>query len=90
MERDAYLEGDHDDEGLGRPSAPPTAREADEETSWRPLLTAVAGIVLTLAFLLVGLVPAWAVISAMFVVAVVIGAAAATVWGVLRLRRPTH
>ncbi|MBI2322019.1 MAG: hypothetical protein HYU88_07985 [Chloroflexi bacterium] len=90
MERGDSFENDHDDEGLGGRRTAPRAPEADDETSWGPLLTAVAGIALTLGVLLLGLAPAWAVIATVVVVAVVIAAAAATVWGVLRLRRPTH
>lgn len=86
MGQDAQTWRDTEDEGVGSPRATKSAVEAgDDGASWSPLLVAIGGVVLTLAILIVGLVPTWAVLSTVAVV-LAAGAALAGMWWLLRPR----
>jgi adenine/guanine phosphoribosyltransferase-like PRPP-binding protein len=90
MERDADLRHEGDEGTSALPRAPESAPDAEAEANWRPLFATVAGIFLTLAVLVVGLAPAWAVILAVGVVGIVLAAIVAMAWGITHVRRPTH
>lgn len=91
MQSDADLRRDVEQEGLeSTRQAPGATAGGDEPATWRPLLAAVAGIFLTLAILVIGLAPTWAVITAVSVVGIVLAAIVAMAWGITRVRRPTH